>query len=205
MLVIKAMLDGVGKIDYQRYIDADLLPNKETIQHELISSFDLVSRKMAQKMRMLGLTDLRRQQVLVNGHIDYELHNDMDETLEHSLKAEKPDIFPTLIATFNQKNGNERYSTIYGRVDMSRQLFSQLCSFNSNAIPKRENILRLAFALRTTPEEAELLLNAKGYMFRETYRTDIILHYCLEHHIYNPQEVDSLLREHGCETLFSEI
>ncbi len=201
MMVFTVQVNGTERIDYQRYIDADILPDRVLVERELESAFGEVSRQLA---RTLHEEDVMMAPVLLQADVSFSVRADLDESLEAALQAEKPDLFPTLVTQYALRQGLPSFSTLYNRAGISRQLFSRMCAFGSSSIPKRENILRIAFALRATPEEAERLLNAKGYAFRDHDRTDIILRYCLSRRIHDPRQVDALLDDHGCPTLFSD-
>ena len=93
-------------------------------------------------------------------------------------------------------------STVYKRANLSRQLFSKiLCSTNYN--PKKKTVLAFAVGLRLNePETAELLQSA-GYAFSDSSKQDWIVRYCLEHKIYNINQVNALLFEYGQDQLGS--
>ena len=91
-------------------------------------------------------------------------------------------------------------STVYKRANISRQLFSKiLCSTNYN--PKKKTVLAFAVGLRLTEQETADLLKSAGYAFSDSSKQDWIVRYCLEHKIYNINQVNALLFEYDQDQL----
>ena len=86
---------------------------------------------------------------------------------------------------------------IYSAARISRQAYSQIVSDETRPVSKRTAI-RFAFALKSTPEEARLLLKSAGYAFSNSLTEDFILQACLEVNppIWNLDAVNDLLREY---------
>jgi len=86
---------------------------------------------------------------------------------------------------------------VYAAARISRQAYSQIVSDETRPVSKRTAI-RFAFALKSTPEEARLLLKSAGYAFSNSLTEDFILQACLEVNppIWNLDAVNRLLREY---------
>ena len=86
---------------------------------------------------------------------------------------------------------------IYKAAYLSRKTYSAIISDENHVVSKRTAV-QLAFALRLTHEEADLLLHAAGYHLSRSVVEDMIFDACLDAKIYNLEDVNSLLREHEC-------
>jgi len=116
----------------------------------------------------------------------------------------RPSAFPGMITQLVGKAGFRTYTELCDRAGISTQLFYQLMDHRSEAVPKRENVFRLAFALKASLEEVERLMASKGLAFRTNVRSDVIVRHCFETGVHNPMKVDRLLYRYDCPTLFSE-
>ncbi len=86
---------------------------------------------------------------------------------------------------------------IYKAAYLSRKTYSAIISDENHVVSKRTAV-QLAFALRLTHEEADLLLHAAGYHLSRSVVEDMIFDACLDAKIYNLEDVNSLLREYEC-------
>ena len=86
---------------------------------------------------------------------------------------------------------------IYKAAYLSRKTYSAIISDENHVVSKRTAV-QLAFALRLTREEADLLLHAAGYHLSRSVVEDIIFDACLEARIYNLEDVNKLLTAHEC-------
>lgn len=86
---------------------------------------------------------------------------------------------------------------VYSAARISRQAYSQIVGDETRPVSKRTAV-RFAFALRSTPEEARLLLKSAGYAFSNSLTEDFILQACLEVNppIWDLDAVKQLLREY---------
>lgn len=100
-----------------------------------------------------------------------------------------------LIAVRDKFAGNA--PQVYSAANVSRQVYSQIVSDETRPVSKRTAI-RFAFALKSTPEEARLLLKSAGYAFSNSQTEDYILQACLEVDppIWDLTTVNKLLREY---------
>ena len=83
-------------------------------------------------------------------------------------------------------------STVYKQSNISRQHFSKIqCNRDYN--PKKKTVLAFAVGLHLSEDETIDLLKSAGYAFSDGSKQDWIVRYCLEHKIYNINQVNTLL------------
>ena len=83
-------------------------------------------------------------------------------------------------------------STVYKQSNISRQHFSKIqCNRDYN--PKKKTVLAFAVGLHLSEDETIDLLQSAGYAFSDGSKRDWIVRYCLEHKIYNINQVNTLL------------
>ena len=91
-------------------------------------------------------------------------------------------------------------STVYKQSNISRQHFSKIqCNRDYN--PKKKTVLAFAVGLHLSEDETIDLLKSAGYAFSDGSKRDWIVRYCLEHKIYNINQVNALLFEYDQEQL----
>ena len=91
-------------------------------------------------------------------------------------------------------------STVYKQSNISRQHFSKIqCNRDYN--PKKKTVLAFAVGLHLSEDETIDLLQSAGYAFSDGSKRDWIVRYCLEHKIYNINQVNTLLFEYNQEQL----
>ena len=84
---------------------------------------------------------------------------------------------------------------VYKAAYLSRKTYSAIISDENHVVSKRTAV-QLAFALRLTRAEADLLLHAAGYHLSRSVVEDMIFDACLEAKIYRLEDVNSLLIAH---------
>ena len=91
-------------------------------------------------------------------------------------------------------------STVYKQSNISQQHFSKIqCNRDYN--PKKKTVLAFAVGLHLSEDETIDLLKSAGYAFSDGSKRDWIVRYCLEHKIYNINQVNTLLFEYDQEQL----
>ena len=91
-------------------------------------------------------------------------------------------------------------STVYKQANISRQHFSKIqCNRDYN--PKKKTVLAFAVGLHLSEDKTIDLLQSAGYAFSDGSKRDWIVRYCLEHKIYNINQVNTLLFEYDQEQL----
>lgn len=91
-------------------------------------------------------------------------------------------------------------STVYKQANITRQHFSRIRS-NPDYNPSKKTVLAFAVSLRLSEDETIDLLRSAGYAFSDGSKRDWIVRYCLEHRIYNINQVNALLFEYDQEQL----
>ena len=86
---------------------------------------------------------------------------------------------------------------IYKAAYLSRKTYSAIISDENHVVSKRTAI-QLAFGLRLSREEADLLLHAAGYHLSRSVVEDMIFDACLEAKIHNLEDVNLFLIAHEC-------
>ena len=84
---------------------------------------------------------------------------------------------------------------VYKAAYLSRKTYSAIISDENHVVSKRTAV-QLAFALRLSRAEADLLLHAAGYHLSRSVVEDMIFDACLEAKIYRLEDVNSLLIAH---------
>ena len=86
---------------------------------------------------------------------------------------------------------------IYKAAYLSRKTYSAIISDENHVVSKRTAI-QLAFGLRLSREEADLLLHAAGYHLSRSVVEDMIFDACLEAKIHNLEDVNHFLLAYEC-------
>lgn len=93
-----------------------------------------------------------------------------------------------------------KMTDVYNKANLSRQHFNKIIN-QDNYQPQKNTMLALALGLGLTVPEAQELLAQAGYVLQEHEKRDLIVRFCLEHHIFNVIVVNSLLDDFGEEPL----
>lgn len=113
-------------------------------------------------------------------------------------KSEKPKSFASqLLELIKMQQLNE--IDVYKAANIDRKLFSKIR--HSSYHPSRKTAIALAFALHLSYEQTKQLVGLAGYGFSRDNKADLIIHFCLENHIYDLIQVNELLDEYTNSTL----
>ena len=91
----------------------------------------------------------------------------------------------------------------YKKAGIDRRLFSKIKS-DKNYQPSKKTILAFVFALKLNISEANELLSSGGYTLSHSYLRDVIVEYCLENHIYDLYDVNTLLAKYNVDLIIFE-
>ncbi len=89
---------------------------------------------------------------------------------------------------------------VYKRANVDRKLFAKIRK-DENYKPSRKTAIAFAIALKLSLPEAQDLVNRAGYSISQSTTFDLIIRYCLEHGVYNINDVNSILFEFDQELL----
>ena len=81
---------------------------------------------------------------------------------------------------------------IYKKAGIDRKLFSKIRS-NPDHRPSKNTTIALALALQLDIDDTEELLSAAGYSLSDSNVFDLVIQYCLEHHIHDIYSVNVAL------------
>ena len=100
---------------------------------------------------------------------------------------------------------DERHITdaqCYKKANVDRKLFSKIRS-NPAYKPSKPTVLAFAVALELTLPETKKLLRRAGFALTRSNKFDIILEYCITHHIYNIYDINEVLFQYDMPLLGS--
>lgn len=83
-------------------------------------------------------------------------------------------------------------SQCYKKAHIDRKLYSQIMK-NRAYIPKKTTAIAFVLALELDQFQAEKVLQYAGYVLKENDTFDLIIRYCIEHKIYDIDDVNQIL------------
>lgn len=206
----KELLESVGK-----YIDKYYIPGREDIvmDKEMKSIFDKITSYRNKKAECQEDSDAQEPDVE-----DYEIDESAVEQFDVSsmqkvkvtsgMAAAMPtnrkidDLMGQMEETFSQRllrMIDERGLTdseAYNKAYVDRRHFSKIRN-DVNYAPSKKVVLAFSIALELSMDEAKDLLNCAGFALSRSSKTDIIVAYCLQNHIYDMFEINDLLDAYG--------
>ena len=90
----------------------------------------------------------------------------------------------------------------YKKANVDRKLFSKIKS-NPSYKPSKPTVLAFAVALELSLPQTKKLLNKAGFSLTRSSKLDLVLEYCITHHIYNIYEINEVLFEYDMPLLGS--
>lgn len=112
-----------------------------------------------------------------------------------------PDL--ELRPTFSQqlfdliKKQNMSETDCYKRANIDRRLFSKIRS-DDNYQPSKNTVFALIFGLKLGFTDAENLLDAAGYAFSHSRKTDILVEFLVKKGIHDLATVNEVLHKYEC-------
>ncbi len=133
--------------------------------------------------------------------MSFNLRRWLKEDYEPAAKRPKPEDFK-VEETFTQRlvrfmREKEMDSPeVYTEACIDRKHFSKILS-NKNYQPNKNTAVRLALALKLSPEETDSFLNAAGFALSRSKITDLIISYCIYNNKRELWQVNSILEDYG--------
>lgn len=167
----------------------------------------------------LGSFFRKKMRVRVDDLLDSDLNEDSeptdfyesvsDESYEDDAFARVAEFHQPLDAVLKQKEESFQEKLlhlidehgltdveVYKKANIDRKLFSKI-RCNTDYIPKKKTAIAFAIALELSINDTMDLLQRAGLALSPSNKGDLIVEYCIMHHIYNIFDVDALLFEYG--------
>ncbi len=125
--------------------------------------------------------------------IDNRNQNSSGPKIEFMLSFPKKETFQELLIEKIQEK-NITNVEFYKAAGIDRKLFSTIKN-NKNYQPKKDTAIACCLGLKLSVDEADILLRAAGYALSYSLDWDCVIHYCLEHNIWNIDAVNEILYE----------
>ncbi len=113
-------------------------------------------------------------------------------------QRQSPSFSQKLLYILSEKDLDD--PEVYKGAGIDRKHFSKIRS-NPSYQPKKKTAFALCLSLRLDLSEAETLLRSAGYSFSSSQTLDLVVQYCIEHKIYDLQEVNYALNHYGLDHL----
>lgn len=108
-----------------------------------------------------------------------------------------------ILKLMNEKNLTS--VEIYTKALISKEQFSKIIGGKNNRkpyIPKKQWLLRIAFAMELSFDETTNLLNKAGHAFIEFDKSDFVFIFFLKNKIYEPCDIEDLLKHNNLPSLY---
>ena len=163
-------------------LDAYLLQHYERDGMEEVAEFASAVPAGAAKKRLFRTEDYSLRKILME-HLKKEFRSAAHKTFSEALleRMEERDAKP---------------SEIYQRAGITRAHFSKIKA-HKDYQPKKETVLAFALALHLTLDETNALLEKAGYTLSHTNLRDVVVEFFLQEKIYDVDEINIALVEHG--------
>lgn len=131
--------------------------------------------------------------------ISYKNHTDIDSFIENH---KKPTFQEKLFSFIDDKELKD--SDVYKKAGIDRRLFSKI-RCNKKYHPSKGTAIALALALELSKQETNDLLISAGYFLSKSSTFDLIIHYFIEHRIYDLNDLNIALDYFSLEPIGSVI
>lgn len=115
----------------------------------------------------------------------------MNDKIKKYLNQNKSSSFSNLLFNLIDRKGLTDVE-VYKKVSIDRRLFSKI-RCNENYIPKKDNVIKLCFALSLKQDEVKELLDSAGYSLSTNNNFDLVVLFCIENNIYDINIVNDYL------------
>ncbi|NLB53760.1 MAG: hypothetical protein GX808_12620 [Syntrophomonadaceae bacterium] len=122
--------------------------------------------------------------------LDHSTLDSLQDRIQYVMKGMIP--FKTLLSSHITKSRFRSDPEFYHKCGISRQHFSKIMG-RELYIPKKKTVMAMALTLRLSLEDTKELLASAGFTFVKSDKTDIVVHYCIEHQLYDLDDVNEAL------------
>ncbi len=135
---------------------------------------------------------------------DYE-NRSFDELSEWlNVEMSKDDSFQKLLSKHLIEKGYEnRNPDYYNKAQIDRRLFSKIYAEKNPSQPDKKTVFKVVIGFELGLDEALEMLFAAGYNFTSHKIFDMIIKFCIQEGIYDPETIDYLLVLFGEKPLYS--
>ncbi len=124
----------------------------------------------------------------------YERGHSAEPDIERILKKAEPTFSEYLADLLRERGG--RYSEVYRRAEVSRQLFSKILN-DRDYRPTRSTVIQLAIGLELDLAQTQKLLEKAGFILTRSSRADLIVQYFIDRGLYNVTFINEALYDCG--------
>jgi len=104
--------------------------------------------------------------------------------------------FPARLLTLVKEKCGGNAAMAYKRAGVRRNTYSRLVSSDYESANKR-TVMQFCIGLQLSRPEADLLMKAAGFAFSDTIPVDCAFVYCIEHCIWNLDDINEILSANG--------
>ena len=186
--------------DIQEYIDdvyaeKHLISRRENIREQLWREDEKAALDLDKEIceSIMSAPDLAAK---APGPLAAAAAPDWDDILKKTDKS----FSETLLDMIDERHITD--AQCYKKANVDRKLFSKIRS-NPAYKPSKPTVLAFAVALELTLPETKKLLRRAGFALTRSNKFDIILEYCITHHIYNIYDINEVLFQYDMPLLGS--
>ena len=206
----KELIENVGK-----YIDKYYIPQRDDIvmDKEMNSIFDRITlfrkkRKESKAAAGVKEPDVKDYEICEKAVEEFDASSMTQYKITNSMAATAPtnrkidDLMGQLQETFSERllrmisERGMSDSEAYNKAYVDRRHFSKIRNDKYYA-PAKKTVLAFAIALELSMDETKDLLNSAGFALSRSSKTDIIVAYFLQNHIYDMFEINDVLDAYG--------
>ena len=180
---------------------------------------DVVTRGLKSREQMgVALKDFQREvfsrervcydmtsPVLRDVNLEFVSRKSNDESLsayyedfKRFVETEKKEKFRDVLRAFMQEKGVKKRSELTSRSGVTKETLCKIMNDSQNEAyenytPSKNTVLALGVGLRLDEDEFEKLMKGAGYFFGDSVQEQVVKFLVFKRHIYNIDEVNSLL------------
>lgn len=173
---MKSIFDRISEFRGKKIVKSAEESSDIEIDENAVGSFDVRS------MKKTKTTDAMSSTLATNRNIE-SLMGQMGETFSQRL-----------LRLIDERGMTD--SEAYNRAYVDRRHFSKIRK-DVDYTPNKKTVLAFTIALELSIDEAKDLLNAAGFAFSRSSKTDIIVAYFLQNKIYDMFEINEILDAYG--------